>query len=325
MTLLDAAPTEVQTDDPRVVTIADGTWEVDVLPGTGASLGAGRIRTSDGVWRDLLRPTSRGGRGVVEKCASFPMIPWSNRVRDGALTFRGRTHRLQRDCADGTAIHGAVRYARWDVLDRTPASVTVGIDTREHVGINFPWHFTSTITYAVRGGAFEVTTTLRNVDAEAFPGGFGHHPYFQRSLAPVGAVAPRPLGHPVVQVPAHACYPGVPMPTGPSGPLTPRADFLAPRVLDGAFIDDVYNARDTDKPITIRYEQPDVTVSLTADPVYEHLVFYAPRGRAYFAIEPATNVNDGVALFEAGVPGTGVFVLEPGEERTGTFAIAVTL
>ena len=64
-------------------------------------------------------------------------------------------------------------------------------------------------------------------------------------------------------------------------------------------------------------------VDLTLDPVYRHLVLYAPRRRCYFAVEPVTNVNDGFTLHERGVPGTGVFVLEPGEERTGTFRLGV--
>ena len=317
-------PAPVPDDDPRVVRIADATWSVDVLPAAGATLGAGRIRTPDGVWRDLLRPTSRVGRGTPERCASFPMIPWSNRVRDGVLRFAGREHRLQRDCADGSAIHGATRYAAWDVVDRGPAHVVVELDTRGQVGINFPWDFVARLQYAVRDGALTITTSLRNVDREPFPGGFGHHPYLQRTLAPVGAVPPRPVGRPLIQVPAHACYQltGA-MPTGPAVPLTARADFRTPRRLDEALVDDVLTAREPGVPATIRYDDPDVLVELSADPVFEHLVFYSPRGRAYFALEPATNVNDGVALFEAGVPGTGVFVLEPGEERTGVCALTV--
>ena len=40
--------------DTRVITLRNDRWELDVLPATGAALAGGRIRTSDGVWRDLL-------------------------------------------------------------------------------------------------------------------------------------------------------------------------------------------------------------------------------------------------------------------------------
>jgi len=40
-------------------------------------------------------------------------------------------------------------------------------------------------------------------------------------------------------------------------------------------------------------------------------------------VEPVTNANGGFALAEQGVSGTGVFVLEPGESKTGTFTVTV--
>ena len=58
------APPTLETS--RVVTLRSATWELDVLPATGASLAGGRIRTSDGVWRDLLRPTRPSALGQPE-------------------------------------------------------------------------------------------------------------------------------------------------------------------------------------------------------------------------------------------------------------------
>ncbi|RYG86699.1 aldose epimerase, partial [bacterium] len=84
--------------DPRVVRLRSDDWELDVLPNTGAALAGGRIRTAAG-WRELLRPTPVGALGVPERCASFVMVPWSNRVRAGVLRYHGRTWRLQHDGA----------------------------------------------------------------------------------------------------------------------------------------------------------------------------------------------------------------------------------
>jgi aldose 1-epimerase len=306
--------------DPRVVTIASDAWQVDVLPGTGGSLAAGRVRTSDGVWRDLLRPTKRASLGEPEKCASFPMVPWSNRIRDGLLRFGDRTWQLQRNAADGTAIHGASRYAAWAVASRTSDAVTLTLDTTSQVGVNFPWHFAAALTYAVEGRTLSVTTTVRNIDVAPFPAGFGHHPYFERYLVP--SAASSAADGPVLQVPARAGYAlRAGMALGAAGTIPSRADFLRPRALGTAFVDDVLTAREPGQPVTITYDE--LTVDLHADPLYSHVVVYAPRGRSYFAVEPATNVNDGFALFAAGVPGTGVFVLAPGEERTATFSLTL--
>jgi len=326
--LAPAAVTTTAAAPPGAVTLRNDRWEVDVLPGTGASLGAGRIRTSDGVWRDLLRPTRRAGAGDPEKCASFPMVPWSNRIRDGVLPFAGRRWQLQRNAADGTAIHGAVRYARWEVVEHTATAVTLAVDTAEQIGVNFPWQFGSTVRYAVDDDDLVVTTSVRNTDVEPFPAGFGHHPYLSRALLPVGApVREYPLtAGPLLHVPARAGYRlSSALPDGPAGAVPARADFRAPRVLGTSFVDDVLTELDPDVPVHVEYPDEGVAVDLTVDPVYRHLVLYAPRRRCYFAVEPATNVNDGFTLHEAGVPGTGVFVLEPGEERSGTFRLGVTV
>ncbi|RHA38437.1 aldose epimerase family protein [Cellulomonas rhizosphaerae] len=330
MTLLEAPsvvppPAPATTPaDPRVTTLRSSTWELDVAPLSGAALTAGRIRTADGVWRDLLRPTRRSAIGDPEKCASFPMVPWSNRLREGVLSFGGRTWQLQRNGADGTAIHGAVRYSAWSVVEQSESSIDLELETSSLVGVNFPWRFASRIRYEVVDDALRVTTSVRNTDTSSFPAGFGHHPYLQRSLHPAHEQTPIcPPGQPVVHIPTGRGYPlDHGMATGAAGAVPARADFSSPRALGSAFIDDVL--RDW-RDVRVTYPEAGVTLDVRADPIYEHLVVYAPRRRACFAIEPVTNVNGGFALHGAGVPGTGVFVLEPGEERTGSFTFRVSV
>jgi aldose 1-epimerase len=202
--------------------------------------------------------------------------------------------------------------------------VVLDLDTTGLVGVNFPWQFRAQITYALSDNKLVVGTSVRNIDLEPFPAGFGHHPYLQRTLSPVGTAAPPTPGQPVLEVPAQKGYSLVnALPSGPAGTVPQRADFRVARPLTSTFVDDVLTAWEPGAPVRISYEDLGVSVDLHADPVYAHLVLYAPRKRPYFAVEPVTNVNDGFALHAAGVPGTGVFVLEPGEERCGAFTMTV--
>lgn len=336
--------------DPRVLTLRSDVWELGVLPGTGGSLAFGRVRV-DGQWLDLLRPARPTVWGNPEKCASFPLVPWSNRVRDGVLRFRGRTWTLAHNAADGTAIHGAVAYYTWRVVDRTASRVELELDTTDLVGVNFPWRFRSRLVYELVGAALRVTTTVENVDTEAFPAGFGHHPYFQRRLTPAATTAPvvareelvdadavtvdggatlatagvpAPALDAVLHVPYERGYAlAAGMASGPAGEVPARADYRDPRPVGNAFVDDVLTDRRPGTPVTWTYPDHGVGVRLDVDDVYGHLVVYVPRRRAYFAVEPVTHVNAGVELFEDGVPGTGVFVLEPGEARSGSFTLTV--
>lgn len=307
-----------------LLTLRSRRWEIDVLPGTGAALAAGRVRTADGVWRDLLRPTPRSRRHEPERTASFPMVPWSNRIDAGVLPFAGRRWQLQRNGADGTAIHGALRNAPWGVLAADDDAVVLEADASAMVGVNFPWRFTARVGYALVGDSLEVTTGLRNTDDEPFPAGFGHHPYFCRSLVPVGAPLPDEPGRPLLRVAANAGYAlrgGLALDA--AGAVPPRADFRTERPVGTVHVDDVLTDRSPGSLATLRYADPDVTVTLEADEAYSHVVLYAPRGRGHLAVEPTTHVNGGFALHAAGVPGTGVAVLEPGEELAAAFRITV--
>jgi len=55
------------------------------------------------------------------------------------------------------------------------------------------------------------------------------------------------------------------------------------------------------------------------------VVVYVPVEKPFFAVEPVTNANDAFALDASGVPGVGVFRVQPGETREATFALVATL
>ena len=46
-------------------------------------------------------------------------------------------------------------------------------------------------------------------------------------------------------------------------------------------------------------------------------------GQRFFALEPVSHANDGFNLLAAGVPDSGVRVLEPGETLAGTVRLAI--
>lgn len=306
--------------DPRVVDLESATWRVGILPRSAGAIAYAKVLV-DGVWRDLLRPTKGTQLDSPTACSSFPLIPWSNRVAEARLTFAGRTWQLPRTSPDGTAMHGSVLPFGFEVLERTRDSVRLRLDSRDVVGMGFPWAFSTELAVTLTADGLSVTTTVTNVDVEAFPAGFGHHPYFVRSLTP-------DCGEPQLEIPVTAGYAlESAMAVGEAGPVPARADYSTLRPLGGRFVDDCLTGR-MPGPVRIVYpgarvDGSDVEVRITADDVYSHWVVYVPVQRAYFAVEPVTNANGGFALAEQGVPGTGVFVLEPGESKTGTFTVSL--
>ena len=57
------------------------------------------------------------------------------------------------------------------------------------VGVNFPWRLRAQVTYVLDGERLWLRTELENTDREAFPAGFGHHPFFVRRLTYAAGVA----------------------------------------------------------------------------------------------------------------------------------------
>ena len=297
---------------PTVHLLENDYWQIGILPETGASVAFGRVR-QDGKWHDVLRPTDTADYDNPSKCASFVLIPWSNRIRDARFRFRGVEHQLKPSSGDGTASHGDTRRRIWQVESAGQERISLSFDSTAHTSMNFPWQFAAAVVYELDGPDFEITLSLKNIDTEAFPGGMGNHPYFVRT------------DDVQLELPVDWQYEMVnSLPTGGAVPLDPGLDFRTLRPLnDVATLDHLFRGRQGDKPARIVYPDRQLEIQIASDPIFEHLIAFAPEGKPFFAVEPVTNANDGFNLYEQGIAGNGVFVLEPGEEQRASIHLRV--
>jgi len=298
---------------PGELVISSEAWRLGVLPGLGGCWSFGQIQV-DGRWLDLVRPTPDEGLLDPEATSSFPLLPWSNRIREGVLEWGGERFQLVRNGADGSAIHGAVRQLPWHVASHTENAIDLRFSSSEAVGVNWPWRFCAQQILTLVKDGLVVMMSVTNEDEVPFPAGLGQHPYFQRRLGSADAV---------LTTDADAGYElEAGMALAAAGEVPPRADYRAGRPLGEDFVDDVL----TDlggTPASWRYPDLGVEVSLIVDASYGHLVLYEPVGSEHFAVEPVTHVNDAFTLLARGVPGTGLVVVEPGETFEASFALRV--
>ena len=143
------------------------------------------------------------------------------------------------------------------------------------------------------------------------PFGFGHHPWFDRD--------------PDVTVQFHARTFHLTEPEvviGERIALPPERSFATPRGLPERWRCSDYGG--WTGPATVRFGSRGVGVAITADPVFGHVMFYAPDPRLpIFCIEPQTNASG--AFNRAGGfedPEDGVIILEPGESAAGSMRFA---
>ncbi|MBZ0290459.1 MAG: hypothetical protein K8I30_22730, partial [Anaerolineae bacterium] len=211
---------------------------------------------------------------------------------------------------DGTARHGDVRGRAWNVDEADATHISMTIRSADFPDMNWPFQFSASADYALDDGFFEWTLVLKNEDSRPFPAGFGHHPYFVRP-----ADSP-----PQVQIRCHQQFDLVDfMAVSAPVPIKPELSFRRLRALDNRELNDLLtNWYNDDAPIRIEFPGSGVSLTMEPDELFKHILIYAPGGKPFFAVEPMTNASDGFNLFADNIPSSGVFVLQPGEEKSGS-------
>jgi len=110
----------------------------------------------------------------------FPVVGRS--FEKGELgVYRHRGKRFPMD------IHGFVKDMPWTESDRSlchdSASVTCTVEATEETLQSYPYRFSLSLRYSVRGTTLSIAATIRNTGEDAMPFCFGYHPYFR---APIG-------------------------------------------------------------------------------------------------------------------------------------------
>jgi len=120
---------------------------------------------------------SHAGRGQL-------LMPWPNRVRDGAYTFDDRDQRLAlSEPTQGHAIHGLARWAAWSPEEHSATSMSLSYRLMAQTG--YPWTLDLHVVYDLSADGLTVTQTATNLADRPAPYASGAHPYLTVGAAPV--------------------------------------------------------------------------------------------------------------------------------------------
>lgn len=284
--------------------LSHGAYAAEILP-VGACL---RTLTHRGL--DLVAGTPAG-----EMCADFRgavLMPWSNRIGDGAYEFGGRTHRLPlTEPGRRTALHGLVHWVPWLVAEHTEDRAVLRYQLPAQPG--YPWSLDLEVAYLLDDTGLTTVLSATNLSGAAAPYGAGLHPYLT-----VG----RRVDDCVLRLPADTwCEPddrGLP---SAARPVSGTAyDFREPRTLGDLVLDHPFGG--VHAGATAVLADPD-TGRETRLTVHEGLGWLhaftgepLPWGaREALAIEPTTAPPD---AFRSGVD---LVVLAPSQTHTASFTI----
>ena len=308
----------------RTVTLRSGGYAADVV-----EVGAG------------LRGLRRGGRDVVVGYGPDEMsvaargqllIPWPNRVEDGAYDFDDTHHQLAlSEAAKHNASHGLLRWVNWRLAEE---SATRAVWTyRLHPQSGYPFLLDVTVTYVLGDDGLDVAIEAHNAGETAAPYAHGAHPYLT-----VG----RRVDECELTVPADTyCavdsrgLPGAVEPvTG--GPY----DFTTARPIGATVIDNPFGDLRREGEFataTLRDPDTDRVATLRVGPAYAWLQVFtgdtlASGARESVAVEPMTSppnsFRSGIDLIRlgAGRDASGRLLdrVTPDETHRGNFSIRMT-
>jgi aldose 1-epimerase len=290
-----------------LIHLGAGAAHVDIAPGIGGAL-AGYWSERDGERLDWLRPMTAAAlaAGDVLAASSFPLVPFSNRIRQGRFSFGGRMVELPRNFDDHPhAIHGHGWQSAWtvDAVGFAQASLSF-----RHDADTWPWDYSARQHFSLTPEGLIVVLELTNESADEMPAGLGFHPYFPRNpdtsiVAKVEQVwrtdeevMPRSL-----ETPGEFENPA----------LGIRADAV---VLDNCFTGWNRHAQ-------IVWPDRHAILMLTASSALDYVVVFTPPGADFLCVEPVSHATDAFNLAANGGD-AAMMVLSPGQTRKVSMTFA---
>ncbi len=253
----------------------------------------------------LMRGCHSGSINVLE-AASFPLVPFVNRIRDSRFTFRGREVALTPNMAgDPSVLHGQGWLGPWTVLSSSESEAELRF---EHAAGEWPWSYAALQHFTLGQGGLTLRLSCRNTSGEPMPCGLGQHPYFHCGpktrintvVTHAWEIDEQVL--PVAKVPAE-------------GRFDLRDRQVCRQGLDHGFGGWGGTARigDPDWPVELILSSPEA----------RFFQLYSPEEGGLFVAEPVTHANAALNAPEAEWAELGMRVLEPGEEMALTMQIEV--
>jgi aldose 1-epimerase len=236
------------------------------------------------------------------RAASFPMVPFGNRVAGNAFTFEGRRFELAANTDwDPVYLHGDAWLLPWTVTASTPTDVILKVSHSAATGA--PYVYEARQEISVTRDTLSVTLEVTNAAPWPMPFGLGHHFFFPLTeRMTLTAFASGFWSEKQGYLPDQL------------GAVPAELDFRHARGLPARWINNGFegwNGR-----ATIAWPETGFALEITADSAFDRYFLFRsdldfePDFRSdYFCFEPMTHSADGHNLVDLG----GLRRLEPTE------------
>jgi len=260
----------------------------DILPALGGCIA--------GLWlgtEPVLRSTSADTLHSVRQAASYPLVPFSNRVGHAHLQWAGTSHPLVKNFEpEAHAIHGIGWERPWNVLESGPQFALLSFEHKADSA--WPFDFEASQAFKLDAKGLEMSLSITNQSQVSAPVGLGWHPYFvKRSDTRVAFQTQGRWAMGDDKLPTHR---------EPHGGLdTDCASLSVDHCFDGW---------------TGNLTLSDAVLRIQVSSKLSRLVVFTTPERDSIAVEPVSHVNNALGLVAqtgASAADLGVCTLLPGE------------
>lgn len=276
--------------------LENDTWSLALAPAWG-----GRVTQLKANGLDILTPIIADSFDPVAwpKGGIYPLMPYSNRIRDGQLTYGGVTHLLPaHPAALPHTLHGVAHTLAWQVTDQSRDSVTLAC---EYAGEHWPWPVRFEQRFMLKDDQLVIDIAVTNLGISSMPAGLGLHPYFHR--------------HPGMRAELSVArswriddgY----LPDG-----TSRSQPHAVVIVEELKTELALYGSEWDGFLKLSYPTGHLTVQTQAP--LTHFVAFAPEGAAYVCLEPVSHLADAFNSPPESWAAQGTHILEPGQTLAAT-------
>lgn len=288
------------------ITLQAGDASVQLAPAAGGAI-TRYWHERGGATRQWLRPPPPDPVRGASPAAAFPLVPYSNRIRNGRFTFRGRTVQLPLNFPpEHHSIHGQGWQSAWRALEVTATEARLEYT---HAAAAWPWTYRATQRFELAPDRLRVSLALVNESAGPMPAGLGWHPHFSRTprATITAAVA-------AMWLTDDEMMPST-LDTARAAELT-RGIAVERVALDNCGVG--WSGR-----ASLEWPESGARMAMTAEPPLQCLVVFTPTQKPFFCVEPVSHVTDAFNLAAAGRTDTGMRVLESGEALQASVTLTV--
>jgi aldose 1-epimerase len=289
----------------NLITIENELFQCRIVPTMGGAISSFDCLLGHGKTQPMLRHTAKEGTEEILELSSWPLVPFSNRIKYGTFEFENVKYKAATNYLGGPngihASHGQGWQFPWEVesSDQNQCTLTFTFDpAREGMAGLWPFPYKARQHFELRENGLMLRLSVTNTGKTNMPAGLGSHPYFPKVQgttlqAKVGGLWE--IDDEVIPV--------------KNVPVPPEYDFTSAKSLDEARLDSCFSGYGG--MMQVVWPHHPVALNLESSPNLDHFVVYTPQGENFFCAEPVSHKPN--AINDKDWAGNGLIVLAPGE------------